>query len=323
MQEKVSVVIITYNSGVFVEETLESVKCQTYPYLELIVTDDCSEDNTVEICRKWLSENSQRFISYKIITSKKNTGVAANANRGLIAAHGEWIKFLGADDTLKAECIEDNMSMITSNQEIKVLFSQVEIYRDTFEPHNLIKRSPDFPYHSKSIFAPTRNAQSQYKMLLLCDRIHFTPSVFLHRETMLSLGGYDERFRLLEDYPLWLNLTKNGYKLYFMDKVTVCYRQHSNAINNTGKDYLINPNYFKNEDFRRLYTFPFLPADIRLNQQFYWLAAKLFRCDWLNNNKRPNRLLLVLLTTYLNPFRYFIWLRKKFDKSLKDNEFYV
>ena len=159
-------------------------------------------------------------------------------------------------------------------------------------------------------------------MLLVTDRIHFSPSVFLHRETLLSVGGFDEGFRLMEDYPLWLNLTKNGHKLYYMDKVTVNYRQHSKAINNTGTNYLVNLNYFRTEDFRRIYTYPFLPADVRLSQRFYWYASQIFRCDYLNRNRMAGRFLLSFMTIYCNPFRYFIWVRKRFNKELKYNDLY-
>lgn len=319
----VSVIIVAYNSSPFIIETLESVLKQTWKEIELIITDDCSTDDTVEVCLKWLKENRKKFTSAEILTSDKNTGVTANANRGLYAAKGEWIKFLGADDTLKPDCIKDNMTWISSNSDIRALFSQIEVYRDTFSFHNLLKTIPESPYNLEGILTASRSAESQYKMLLLCDRIHFSPSVFLHRETLLSVGGFDEKFRMLEDYPMWLKLTKNGHKLNFMDKVTVNYRQHSKAINNTGIPTLINPNYFKLEDFRKVYSYPFLPADIRLEQRFTWYVSQIFRHEWLNRNNKSNRFLLALLTIYMNPFKYFIWLKKRLNKKLKNNEFYM
>lgn len=319
----VSVIISTYNSSQFVIETLESVSKQTWQNLELIITDDCSEDNTVEICRNWIDKNSERFYNSEILTYNINTGISANANRGLKVANGYWIKFLGADDTLKSNCIEDNMTWIASHPLVKVLFSYIEVYMDTFEPRNLLETIPLDPFNYKGIMASGRSADSQYKMLLLSDRITFSPSVILHRETLISLGGFDERFKLLEDHPLWLNLTKRGYKLYFMNKVTVNYRRHSKAINNTGIPYLINPNYFKQKEFLKIKTYPYLPPDIRLNQQFKWYASQVFRCVWLNRENSPNRILKALLLVYLNPFRYYIFFKKRLVKNLKDNEFYM
>jgi glycosyltransferase involved in cell wall biosynthesis len=319
----VSIIISTYNSSSFVIETLDSVFKQTWKELELIITDDCSEDDTVEVCRNWLINNSYRFVRSEILTFNYNTGVSANGNRGLYASKGDWIKFLGADDTLKPECISSNLEWIQNHPEIKVLFSRVSIYRNTFTAENLIETTPAIPYNPKGILSSGISAGSQYKMLLISDRIHFTPSVFLNRSTLVSVGGFDENFRLLEDYPLWLNLTKNGHILYFMDKVTVNYRRHLKAINNTGIPYLINPNYFKSENFRRIYTYPFLPLDIKLEQRFIWFTSQIFRFTWLNRNIKINRVLLNVFTIYLNPFRQFVRIRKCLYKKLKDNEFYI
>lgn len=318
----VSVIIATYNSSEFVIETLESISKQTWHDIELIITDDASIDDTVEVCRKWIGETENRFINCEILESDINTGVSLNANRGLKAAKGEWIKFLGADDTLHPTCIEDNMSYISSHNEVKILFSRVEVYRNTFEPQNLLETTPDVPYNPNGILASDRSSDSQYKMLLLCDRIHFTPSSFLHRDTILSVGGFDEKFRLLEDYPLWLNLAKNGHKLYFMDKITVNYRRHLKAINNTGDTYLVNPNYFKSEDFRKIYTYHNLPTEVKLAQRFTWYASQIFQINWLNRNNKLTRTLFNVSTDYLNPFRQFIRIRKIFNKSLLKNEFY-
>lgn len=318
----VSVIVVTYNSSAFVIETLESVSKQTWKEIELIISDDCSGDSTIELCRKWLEKNRQRFKDAKILTFEKNTGVSANANRGLYAAKGDWIKFLGGDDTLKTNCIEDNMSWIIENPHIKVLFSYIEVYKESFDPQNLIVTTPGNAINSDFILASDRSANSQYKLLLVCDRIHFTPSVFIDRDTLVSVGGFDERFNLQEDYPLWLNLTRTGNKLYFMDKITVNYRRHSKAINNTGNNWLINPNYFKTEKLRRIYTYPYLPFDIRLNQRYIWCVSLIFRFSFINVNKGLNKFLLAILSSYLNPFKYFIYIRKMLNENLKKNEFY-
>lgn len=324
MQEPlISIIIATYNSDPFILQTLESIRNQSWKKIELIITDDCSTDDTVEVCRKWIHENKFRFYNSEIITSEKNQGVAANANRGLSRANGEWIKFLGADDTLKPECLEDNIAHINSNTEIKVLFSRVDIYKNIFEPGNYIRTVPEVPYAAHGLLSENRTADSQYRMLLVSDRIHFTPSVFMNREAMIALGGFDERFPMLEDYPLWLKCTKNGLKLYFMNKITVNYRQHSKAINNTGARRIVNHNFFRQEHFRKLCTYPYLPLDKRLEQRFTFLASQVFRLNFFNRDSKFFRFLHSLLTTYINPFSHFIRFRRIINKKLLENEFYM
>jgi len=323
MNSVVSVIVVTYNSSQFVEETLESISKQTWKDIELIITDDRSEDNTVEVCLKWINKNSDRFLRTEIIESDINTGVPANANRGLYAAKGDWVAYIAGDDNFKPNHIKDNMDFIASRKEVKVLLSKIEVYQDSFKPENLIKVTPEDAFNPTSIMAPGRSADSQYRMLLRYDRIHYTPSLFINRETLISIGAYDERFRMLEDYPLWLNLTKNGYKLYFMDKVTVRYRRHSRSINKTVYEKLINDSYFNEEEFRKIYTYPNMPVDIKLNERFTWYVLQIFRINWLNRNTKLREFLLVLLSAYLNPFRYYIWIKKKLNKELKNNELYV
>ena len=67
----VSIIVITYNSAKYVLETLESAKNQTYQNIELIISDDCSIDNTVDICTRWLNENKDEIkignIIFKIL----------------------------------------------------------------------------------------------------------------------------------------------------------------------------------------------------------------------------------------------------------------
>lgn len=318
----VSVIIASYNSSGFIIETLDSILNQTWQEKELIITDDCSKDNTVEICKAWLNDHKADFRNTLLIEANKNTGVPANVNRGVMASSGEWIKILGADDTLKTDCLENNIREVSSNPAIRVLFSRVEVYRDTFEQGNLISIIPGDPFNPEGIMSPGRDAVSQYKMLLVCDRIHYSPSLFIHKETLASVGAFDERFKILEDHPLWLNLTKSGIKLHFMDTVTVNYRQHSGAINNTGETQIINPNYLKNNEFRKAYTYPYLPADVRMDQIFTWKVSRIFNIRMFNKNTRFNRFLFSILTIYLNPFRYFIRLKRLVGTDIRNDEFY-
>jgi glycosyltransferase involved in cell wall biosynthesis len=319
----VSVVISTYNCKDTIIETLDSIFFQEYSNIELIISDDASTDNSLEIVSNWLREPSvyNRFSDVKVLEVPKNTGTSANANRGINASTGSWVKFLGADDTLLPTCIKDNVSYIKKNKEIRVLFSKVNVYMNDFRSANFLYTAPG-EVNSNSIFQPDRTAESQYRLLLFSDRIHFSPSVFLCRETVQRIGGFDERFRLLEDYPLWLNLTRTGHRLYFMDKITVNYRTHARAVNNTGVKQVVNPNYFKQEKFRRIYTYPNLPTDIRFDQRFTWIVSQPFRLSFLNRNSNRNLFIFKLVTIYLNPFKYVIWARKRVFKYLKKSDFY-
>ncbi|MDD2798989.1 MAG: glycosyltransferase [Bacteroidales bacterium] len=321
MNPIVSVVVVTYNSSKFVIETLDSIASQTWIKLELIVTDDCSKDNTVELCSAWITKHRERFVRVELITVLKNTGIAANCNRGLNAASGDWIKYCAGDDALLPECVERNMAFIVDNPEIKILFSYARIYSEIFEESHFLKRIPALL--PKNIINDEISALGQYRKLLLSDRINFTPSSFIHRQTQLDVGGFNEQVKLQEDYPMWLSLTKAGYKMYFMETETVMYRQHDQATNNMTIDYLIKPNYFRTESFRREYIYPNLPWDIRYEQRFIWYASQLFRSNGLNRNLPLNRILFDIFTVLFNPFKYYLYIKKRVIKEPENQEFYV
>lgn len=89
-KETVTVAVITFNSSRYVIETLESIKAPTYPNIILQISDDCSTDNTVKVCKDWIEKNDSRFIKTKIIVPEHNTSVAGNLNRAWDACETKY-----------------------------------------------------------------------------------------------------------------------------------------------------------------------------------------------------------------------------------------
>lgn len=226
----VSVCIITYNSSKYVLEALESVKAQTYHNIELIIADDCSSDNTVEICKLWLSENEKRFRHTNIIVPTCNTGTSANYNRGLEACHGEWIKFLDGDDLLLQNCIEDNINFISLNIEAKVVFSEVL---------NFTKYGDKETYYN--FYTPSKreffNVGVKEQLLQAMRSNDMASASFFIQAKLIKDNPYDERFRLLEDWPKWIDLLSKGYKFYFFDSVTAMYRRDESVMHSQSRYY--------------------------------------------------------------------------------------
>jgi len=217
----VSIIVITYNSSKYVLETLESAKAQAYQNIELIVSDDCSTDNTVEICRNWIKKNENRFIKTELITNKQNTGITPNCNRGLFVASGQWVKFIAGDDVLLENCISSNIQFVTNNTSISFLFSKMKYIDETSK---LVVKVED---DNSELYE--FSAKKQFKKLIIRNWLN-APSAFLKKETLIGLKGFDESTKFIEDYPLWLKATKNNFKLFFLSAPTVSYRLHSEAF---------------------------------------------------------------------------------------------
>jgi len=319
MKPLVSFIVITYNSSKFIIDTLESARLQTYPELELVISDDASSDNTVALCEEWLRENKNRFAGTKIITSPVNTGITGNYNRGIKAAAGRWIKPLAGDDALLPTCIEDNVNYVLDHPDVKVLYSYNRVYLNDFKEENFLKLTPNgLPVN---IITPEITPQEQYNKLLAGDRIPFTPSLFLNRETLLQVGLPDEDL-FSEHYQTLLKLTRSGNKLHFMEKETVKYRQHENASNNTSRSYILKPHYFKTENFRERYIYPNIPSEIRRFHRFSWRVNQVFRIELFNRKNRFTEFLFYFLNTLINPYKYSIYFKSHFIRKYRNNSFY-
>jgi len=238
----VSIIVITYNSAKYVLETLESAKAQTYQNIELIVSDDCSTDNTVEICRKWINENVERFVRTELVTAEKNTGIAPNCNRGLFAAKGEWVKFIAGDDILLPNCIADNINYVFLNKDAQVIFSISQLFKIVDNKRVMLYEQP--LDRQKIWFEKTSN--EQHNELLERNFVWTAATSFISYQLLKSMNYFDTRFPYTEDYPMWLKLTKEGHKLHFFEKSTALYRQAESITNN--KDVWINKKYFQSLD---------------------------------------------------------------------------
>lgn len=307
----VSVPVATYNSVDFIIETLESIYNQTYQEIELLISDDFSTDGTIEKVDEWIQQErvKNRFVNIQFIKVPANTGISANCNRFIKACTSDWIKMIAGDDILLPNCIEDNVKFISENPQAQIVFSQVRLYQDTFEERNFLKTIPkSFP---DNLMHPSFTAQDQYKILLIADRLHYSPSFLLNRKAIDSVGGYDETNRLVEDYPMWLKLTGTGIRLNYFHKETVGYRMHSKATNNNGLDILIKPSELNNYAIRKKYAHPHLPKIQVFQESWVHNVALLFKNLGVVKKTKTNVALYRTMTVYLNPFFYMNAIAKK------------
>lgn len=243
----VSIIVITYNSSKYVLETLESAKAQTYKNIELIVSDDCSTDNTAEICRKWIEVNKERFVRTELITSERNTGIAPNCNRGLFAAKGEWIKYIAGDDILLENCIKDFVAFINKTPDCKIVFGR---HKTFLQNENLL-----FGITSKPLMHFTVPFEKQ--KILVYYQACPSPESFINKKILIDVGGYDENYKFIEDHPLWLKLVNKNIYFYFINVPVVIYRIHESSITSNLSKKLINTNLFENRE--RLFKKEIIP----------------------------------------------------------------
>ena len=245
-QPFVTVSVLSYNSSRTIKETLDSIFYQSYPNLELIISDDCSTDKTLGICKEWINKHKNRFRRTQILTVEHNTGVSANINRAWSACKTEWNKDIAGDDILFPNCIEDYVSFIDKNPDAIVIFSRLRRFRTWLG----IKQWLPDTWHNYGFFELSYEEQQHYLVyntghIPTCTAFYNLPEVFKRNYR------HDERIPLLEDDPKWIVFARTGIKFRFLDKETVGYRCSHRSLANG----IHSPRYFNSRLLFYLYYY--------------------------------------------------------------------
>lgn len=193
---KVSVIIPCYNDGLFIAETIESVKQQSYNNWQCIIVNDGSADNTGEVVQR-VTAADERFIYIET----ENNGPAAARNAGIEKASGFLILPLDADDIISANYIEKCVEIFAEDENVKLVYG--------FEQHDLKSIKPPKPYI--------------WETFLFTNMIHCCG--MFKKEDWKNMGGYDINMRYgLEDWEFWISLIHKTGKVIRVDAVTLYVR---------------------------------------------------------------------------------------------------
>lgn len=217
-QPLVSVYVITYNSSKTVIETLDSIYNQTYPNIELIVSDDCSPDNTVAMCREWIETHKERFVRTELLTVEKNTGISANGNRAEAACQGEWVKGIAGDDLLVEDCVESCVNYVTTHEDVVLLFGRHKPFGADE------KRCQEVAaWFNYDFFSWTK--EQKLHQLVYSNNCIAATTLFYNRLKYAELGiKNDEKVPFLEDWTKWITVVSKDVPMHFINKELVKYR---------------------------------------------------------------------------------------------------
>lgn len=229
----VSIIVVTYKSKDTVIETLDSIRNQDYQNVELVISDDCSPDNTVEICNDWLDEFRNRFVSSHIVTTEKNTGVCGNLNRGVKASMGLWIKTIAGDDILEPNAIScfvetamsGNYDLLCSRMKTfpeSEAADRVQLFLDNYQFYWLMK-------HGENLYRRS-----------LIQHILPGPGIFYNRALYDRIGGFDENYPQTEEWTFQIKAFKIA-NFGFVDKRLVNYRISGQSLSTTDYAYGQDP----------------------------------------------------------------------------------
>lgn len=209
-QELVSIIIPAYNVEKYIAETMESVRLQTYPHWELLVVEDGSSDNTVEVIEEYIKNKEEKRI--RLIRQPTNMGAAKARNRGVQEAIGRYIAYLDGDDLWKADKLERELAFM-QEKDVAFAFTGYEFADENAKGLGKVVRVPQ---------------TLTYKEALKNTTIFTTTVMFDTKKIskdMLKMPVIKS-----EDTALWWKLLRNGYVAYGLDENLVLYRRAGKTL---------------------------------------------------------------------------------------------
>lgn len=218
MDELVSIIMPSYNTGRFISEAIRSVLAQSYTNWELVIVDDCSGDDTDEVVLPFLADNRIHYIK-----NERNMGAALSRNRALREAHGKWIAFLDSDDTWAPEKLRKQIDFMKINN-------------FCFSYTNYIEIDEESHPNGKYVTGPKKITKR--KMFEYC-----WPGCLTVMYDSKAIGRIQiEDIKKNNDYAMWLQVCKKA-NCYLLDETLARYRKRNGSISNHGYISLIKWHY--------------------------------------------------------------------------------
>lgn len=245
---KVSVCIPTYNCGHFIAETIESVLAQNFSDFELLIIDNCSEDQTAHIVETYAGQDTR----IRFIVNEVNLGMVANWNSCITQAKGEYIKFVFADDLLASpDAVGRMVSLLDNDDAVSLACSARNIIDQSSRVTGIAS------HFNTGIMTGTEVIN-----YCLANQGNYIgePSVVMFRRSQ-AIRGFNSAYKQIVDLEMWFHLLEQG-SFAFINDPLCSFRIHdfqqTAKIRDTGPDLIDAINLlddFLERDYVRLTRF--------------------------------------------------------------------
>jgi glycosyltransferase involved in cell wall biosynthesis len=242
---RVSVIIPTFNCGVYLGRAIDSVLAQSYRDYEIIVVDDGSTDET-----PILASTYNKKIKYLY---QSNCGVSAARNRALKESNGEFFAYLDADDIWYPQKLTQQIEFLDAHEDCGLLHSDVSV----IDEHDHI-------IHARFNMETARPVPQNHCKHDILRRCHIqTPTVIERRKCVEKIGGFNEGLPVTQDYMRWIMVALEGWAFGYIDQPLAKYRWRAGSLMSSKRRIL--------EDHARMFG-RFLPEQYRGHADFLELS---------------------------------------------------
>lgn len=203
---KVSIIIPCYNQEMYLGKAVDSALNQTYGDKEIIIVNDGSPDGTREIAEYYANQhNNVRVVN------QSNKGLSGARNAGIMNSTGDAILPLDADDYIEPDYLSETVPVLLDNPDIGVVATDLQTFGQTEE----IWMRPNYPTKVENLMVNNQ--------IYVCSLIR--------KEAILQCGGYNTKMiHGYEDWDLWIDITKRGWKVGYVPRPLFHYRIKENSM---------------------------------------------------------------------------------------------
>lgn len=208
--KKILITVITpaFNAEKFLRKTIESILNQTFKNFEYIILDDCSNDGTLELIKKY-AKCDRRIV---VVSNKNNLGIAGNRNKGISLAKGRYIVWQDADDISVKNRLKKQYEFMENHPEVGICGGYLQFF-DENGKKGIRKYATNDALLRKNIFRFSPVAQ---------------PAAIIRRSCVLEAGKYDMRWPPAEDIDMSFRIGSK-HKFANLPEVMIKYREHGNS----------------------------------------------------------------------------------------------
>lgn len=202
MSSLVTVGVPLYNGSQFIKETLERILAQDYNNIEVLVSDDCSSDNSIEIVE---SINDPRI---RIIKNDSNVGISENWNRLVKCAKGDYFILICQDDYILPGAIRAKAEILDKNPDVNIVFSSSYVMNS--KGKKLLYRRP----YKKS--QKLEGSLVQKELFVKRNFFAEPPNNMMRKSAMNQIGEYDKNLWYTVDWDYYIRILGTG-NAYYID----------------------------------------------------------------------------------------------------------
>lgn len=313
----ITIIVLAYNHEEYICDCLESIKYQINMYggmkykVEVIVTDDCSSDNTVAKVKAWENNNKGLFTNFILICNDHNIGTCSNYENALQASSGDFIKLVGGDDLFPKNSIFNIFEYLNDYDVVTGLPFVYVIDADNSAA------SIQTLTHKYQCLNKELGGKSFYKLI---ERRCFlnAPATYIRRDIVTNpeVVSFVRKYVFTEDYPQWVKISEiKDIKYKILNDYTIIYRRtNKSAVIVKGTD----PRFL--DDRIRIYEYLYKRTKNLFTKYVILCSLRAFKKGRLMPNKHLN------VMSYIN--RWYWYKNKKYIapiscEQIEDNLHYI